>query len=152
MANNYKNCHYKSAIQFQSTALQNILATTLVTNPLALTFGDKVTDTGVAIELGNTSAEIETSGLYRISANIGFDGVTAGVITFAFTLNGQVMPETIRTIDAVAGVAEVIPIETIRALHTCCGIEDYTIGVIAYSDGTGVGNVVRLSGNVVKLA
>lgn len=152
MSNRYKTKCYKSAVQFYNSSLQEITETDTVTSPVILALGSRVTDTGIAIDFNAFDADIEASGLYRISATIDVLGVTAGDITFAIAQNGQVLPETLNTITAVAGISELISFETIRAINVCCGQTDHNFSIVAFSDGTGVATVERLSGNVVKLA
>lgn len=147
-----RNRNLRSAIQFYNASAQPIAATNLISNPLQFALGNKVTDTGSAIELDAFGIDIESSGLYRISADIDVAGIAAGDITFALTLDGQIMPETIRVITMVANITKVFSIETIRSLGVCCSITDHNISVIAYSDGTATGTVTRLSGNAIKLA
>lgn len=150
--NRYKTRNYKSAVQFYNSTSQEILATDIASSPVILALGSRVTDTGIAIDLNSLDIDVEATGLYRISATLDVLGVTAGDVTFAIALNGQILPETINTITAVAEISELITFETIRALHVCCGQTDYNFSIVAYSDGTGVATVERLSGNAVKLA
>lgn len=152
MGNRYKTTHYKSSVQFYGTTPQDILATTLITNPLTLALGNRVTDTGCAIDFRTNDISIESNGLYRASADVEVVGTTAGDVTFALTLNGEILPETLRTVTLVAGASQIVPLETVRNLNTCCQFTSRNIGIIAFSDGTGVGTVTRLSGNVIKLA
>ena len=146
------NRNYKSAVQFYDSTQQPILATNLVANPVVFDFGTKVTDTGCAIDLDGNTIEIDASGLYRISADINVVGVTAGNLTFAMTLDGNILPETIRTQTMIAGNTMTVPIETIRRVSTCAAFDRHNFGIIAYSDATGAGTVTRISGNAVKLA
>lgn len=150
--NTFKKPHYKSAVQFYNATPQPIATTSLIANPVSMLLGNKVTDTGVAIDLMSNGVSVETTGLYRISADVNLVGTVAGDLTFALALNGEILPETIRTITAVAGASIVVPMETVRRLHTCYNFDEYSISVIAYSDGTGTGTVNRVSGNVVKQA
>lgn len=150
--NKYKNKNYKSAIQFFNSSPQEILATSLITNPITLSLGTKVTDTGIAIDFNTNSFDIESSGLYRISVTLDVLGVTPGDVSFAIALNGEILPETINTITAVAGISELISFETIRTVRACCALTDFSFSVVAFSDGTGVATVEKLSGNAVKLA
>lgn len=150
--NRYKCKNYKSAIQFNNTTSQTVAATDIVSNPVILALGSRITDTGVALDFNSQDIQVETSGLYRISANLDILGVTAGDITYAIAVNGNILPETIRTITAVAGISEIVPTETIRELDTCCAISDYNITLVAFSDGTGAATIERVSGNVLKLA
>ena len=114
--------------------------------------GTRVTDTGVAIDFNSFDIDVENSGLYRISVALDVLGVTAGDVTFAIALNGQILPETISTISAVAGISELVSFETIRVINTCCVNNDFNFSIVAYSDGTGEATVERLSGNTLKLA
>lgn len=152
MTNRYKTKCYKSAVQFFNTTDQPILATNTIVNPVTLALGSRVTDTGIAIDFNAFDVDVEASGLYRISANIDSLGVTGGDITFAIAENGIILPETITTITAVADISKLAPLETIRTVNVCCGNIDHNFSVIAYSDGTGVATVTRISGNMVKLA
>ena len=68
------------------------------------------------------------------------------------TVKGEILPETLRTVTLVAGASQIVPLETVRNLNTCCQFTSRNIGIIAFSDGTGVGTVTRVSGNVIKLA
>lgn len=149
--NRYKDTHYKSTTQFYNTAVQNVLATNLVGNPLTLNLGGEVTDTGCAINFQQTLIDIESRGLYDVDIDLIVEGVTAGDVTLAITNNGVILPETVRTLNVVATVAEVITLGTVRLFNVCCGA-DTNLRVIAYSDGTGVANVNLVSGSVVKLA
>ena len=149
----YKNRNYKSAMQFFNTADQDILATNTVTNPVVVDLGGTVTDTGCAFDFNARRVQVNTSGLYRFSANVNIAGITAGLVTVAMTLDGVVLPETLKTVNiGVAGTERDLQIETIRRLSTCCNIEDHNIGIIVYSDGTAVGTVDNVSGNALKLA
>lgn len=150
--NRYKSKNYKSAVQTFNTTAQPIVATDIDTSPVVIALGTKVTDTGVAIDYESNGVDIEASGLYRFSANIDVLGVTAGDVAFAFTMNGQVLPESLATITAVAEISELVAIETIRAINLCCAVSDANIGIIAYSDGTGAATIERISFNAVKLA
>lgn len=152
MTSRYKNKNYKSAVQFYGSAPQEILATALVTQPIILSLGTKVTDTGCAIDFNSNSVEIEASGLYRISVSLDVLGVTAGDITFAIALNGEILPETLNTITAVAGSSELVSFETIRTINLCCALTEANFTIVAFSDGTGVATVRRVSGNALKLA
>ena len=134
MGNRYKTTHYKSSVQFYGTTPQEILATTLITNPLTLALGNRVTDTGCAIDFGANDISIESNGLYRASADVEVVGTTAGDVTFALTLNGEILPETLRTVTLVAGASQIVPLETVRNLNTCCQFASRNIGIIAFSD------------------
>lgn len=146
-----KNSNYKSSVQFFSSAQQPILATNLIANPVTFDLGTKVTDTGCAIEVDDGTITIESSGLYRISADINVAGVTAGNLTFAMTMDGNVLPETVRTQTMIAGNTMTVSMETVRRISTCSAFDRHIIGIIAYSDATGAGTVTRISGNAVKL-
>lgn len=152
MTNRYKTKCYKSAVQFLNTTDQPILATNTITNPVTLALGGRITDTGIAIDFNAYDLDVEASGLYRISVNLDSLGVTDGDITFAIAENGIILPETINTITAVAGITKLASFETIRAINVCCGRLDHNFSIVAYSDGTGVATVTRLAGNMVKLA
>ena len=152
MSNRYKCRNYKSAVQFYNQGTQAIENTDLVVNPIILALGTRVTDTGVAIDFNSFDVGVENSGLYRISVALDVLGVTAGDVTFAIALNGQILPETISTITAVAGISELVSFETIRVINTCCVNNDFNFSIVAYSDGTGEATVERLSGNALKLA
>lgn len=152
MTNRYKTKCYKSAIQFYNTTDQPILATNTIVNPVTLALGARVTDTGIAIDFNAFDLDVEVSGLYRISINLDSLGVTGGDITFAIAENGQILPETISTITAVADITKLASFETIRAINVCNGNADHNFSLIAFSDGTGVATVTRLAGNIVKLA
>lgn len=152
MANRYKTKCYKSAVQFYNTTDQPILATNTITNPVTLALGARVTDTGVAIDFNAFDLDVEASGLYRISVNLDSLGVTGGDITFAIAENGVILPETLSTITAVADITKLASFETIRTVNTCYGVPDHNFSLVAFSDGTGVATVTRLSGNIVKLA
>lgn len=148
----HKCAHYKSALQFYNTTSQDILATNTATNPVIFALGSRVTDTGVSLDFSSFDVNVEASGLYRISVNLDVLGTTAGDITFAIAEDGVILPETISTITAVAEISELISFETIREVSVCCGNREHSFTIIAFSDGTGVAEVQRLSGNVVKLA
>lgn len=151
--NRYKNKNYKSAVEFYNTATQTLAVTNTAANPLTLNLvGTVVTNTGVAIDLEQSAIDIECSGLYRVYADIEFTSTAAGVITMALTLDGNILPETIkvRTVGATGTIF--IPTETIRRLATCCALERHTFGLIIYSDGAAAGTIGRVSGNAVKLA
>ena len=60
MGNRYKTTHYKSSVQFYGNTPQEILATTLITNPLTLALGNRVTDTGCAIDFCANDISIES--------------------------------------------------------------------------------------------
>lgn len=153
MANRYKNRNYKSAVEFYNNATQTLAVTNTVANPLSLNFlGNLVTNTGIAIDIETNAIDIECSGLYRIYSDIEFTSTAAGVITMALTLDGVVLPETVknRTVGATGTIF--IPTETIRALNVCNTINQHSIGLIIYSDGVATGTVNRVSGNAVKLA
>ena len=150
--NKYRSKNYKSSMQFVNAVAQTIPATNTVINPVVLALGNKVTDTGVAFELGNNGVYVGCSGLYRISAVVNVTGDTGGDITFALALNGEVLPETVTTITMVDGVAKEVSMETIRPINVCNTFGEYVYSVIAYSDATGVGTVNRVSGNALKLA
>lgn len=151
--NKYKNKNYKSAVEFYNTATQTLATTNTATNPLTLNLvGNVVTNTGVAIDLEANAIDIECSGLYRVYADIEFTSTAGGIITMALTLNGEILPETIKTRTVGATGTIFIPTETIRRLHTCCTLDQYNFGLILYTDGTATGTVGRVSGNAVKLA
>ena len=152
MVNNCKNSHYKSAVEFYTATLQALPVTALVANPITLNIGNRVTDTGVAFETTSNGVYIETSGLYRAKADIEVEGTTAGDVTFALALNGEILPETLRTVTLVADASQIVPLETVRRLFTCCQVGEWNISVVAFSDGTAVGTVNRVSGNIIKLA
>lgn len=152
MSNRYKCKNYKSAVQFYNSTAQEITATDIVTSPVILALGTRVTDTGIATDFNAFDVDIDASGLFRISADIDVLGVTAGDISFGIALNGQILPETLSTITAVADISEIIHFETIRTINVCYGLDEHTFSIVAYSDGTGVATVERLSGNAVKLA
>lgn len=150
--NRYKNEHYKSAVQFYNSTSQPIVATDTITTPVILSLGSRVTDTGCAIDFNSLDIDMEASGLYRISATLDVLGVTGGDVSFAIALNGQILPETLNTITAVAGISELISFETIRLVNICCANNDFNFSIVAFSDGTGAATVEKLSGNAVKLA
>lgn len=148
--NKYKTKTHKSALQTYNNTTQAIAATAIITNPVTLTLGNKVTDTGCAFTLGNSAVYAGCNGLYSFSANIEVDGVTDGDITFAIALNGEPLPETIRTISMVAGINKVLPLRTERVINTCNIFAEYNFSILAWSDGTGAGTVTRVSTTSVK--
>lgn len=150
--NRYKTKNYKSAVQFFNSSPQEVLATNIITSPVILALGTSVADTGVAIDFNSFDVGVDVSGLYRVSANIDVLGVTPGDVSFAIALNGQILPETLNTITAVAGISELLSFETIRPLNVCCANNNYSFSIVAFSDGTGVATVEKVAGNVVKLA
>lgn len=147
-----KTRNHKSSIQFVNATEQTIAATNIISNPLVLALGNKVTDTGVAFELGNNAVYVGCSGLYRVSAMVNVTGDTGGNITFALALNGEILPETLTTITMVDDVAKEVSLESIRPINVCNTFGEYTFSVVAYSDATGVGTVNRVAGNALKLA
>lgn len=150
--NKYKNRNYKSALQFYSATQQPLAATNLIANPITVSLGAKVTDTGLAFEMDNNTISVECSGLYKITADVNIVGETAGEVYFAIALNGIVLPETIRTITTAADIYREIHTGTVRAINLCNVLSEYNITVIAWSDGTGTTTIDRVAGNIVKLA
>lgn len=151
--NKYKNKNYKSAVEFYNTVTQTLATTNTATNPLTLNLvSSTVTNTGVAIDLEPSAIDIECSGLYRVYADIEFTSTAAGIITMALTLDGVVLPETIkvRTVGTTGSIF--VATETIRRVQTCCALEQHRFGVVVYSDGAATGTIDRVSGNAVKLA
>lgn len=148
--NKYKNKNYKSAVQTFNTATQPITATDVITNYVTLALGNKVTDTGMALEVGNNGVYVECSGLYRVDAIVNVDGTTGGQIFFALAMNGEVLPETIEEVTMVADVTKVVPLKTERVINICNTFGEYNFSVLAWSDGTAVGDVIRVSMTVVK--
>lgn len=144
---NMKNSHYKSSSEFYNTATQTVGATV---TPLALT-GSEITDTGVSICLQNDAIRIEHSGLYRIHGTINFNATTAGSVTAQMYLNGLPMSETARIITAAVG-NNLIEFDTIRSFRTMCGQSPQNIQFMIMTDGTAVGSVTFVSGNVIKEA
>ena len=151
--NKYKNKNYKSSMQFFNTVAQDIASTSIVINPVIVDIGETVTDTGCAFDFSARRVQVNAHGLYRFSANVNILGGTAGLVTVAMTLDGVVIPETIKTVDIGSATTEVeVSVETIRRLNTCCNYSGHSIGLIAYSDGTAVGIIDSVSGNALKLA
>lgn len=148
----YKNRNYKSAIQFYNATPQLITVDSLVTNPLTLAIGNIVTDTGCAFSVFNNGIYTDVSGLYGIDVDVNLEGTVAGEITFAIALNGEILPETLRTVTTVADAFQTLHMSTVRPLNVCNTFGQYNYSVVAFSDGTATGTVQRVSGNVVKLA
>ncbi len=142
-----KDRHYKSSAQFYNTATQTIGSTMA---PLNL-IGTEVTDSGVSLETSANAIEIQHSGLYRITADVGVNATTAGNITIQLYQNGVPMSETVRIITASVGY-HLVSINTIRQFKTFCGQNPASIQVMAMTDGTAVGNVTFISGNALKEA
>ena len=94
--NRCKNSHYKSAVQFNNTAVQDVTVDVTATAPLTVALGTKITDTGVSLDLDGNAIDVEHSGLYRLSADFNVLGTTAGRLGVALTLDGQVLIETVR--------------------------------------------------------
>lgn len=151
--NKYKNRNYKSALQTYNGASQQILATNIITNPVVLNLGSKITDTGCGFDYCNGSiVNIETSGLFKFESQIEIIATTGGTFTAAMVLDGVVLPETVRMIGVATGGVGQIPLATLRGLKTCCNIDEHNISVIVYSEGTAVGSVNNVAFNAVKLA
>ena len=150
--NKYKNRNYKSALQYFNTTAQAVAATDLAVNPVIIDLGATVTDTGAAFDFKGRSFDVCYSGLYAFETDITIDGTAAGDVTFAIVLDGVVLPETVRTITQVADVEKVVHLSTVRQLKTCCSISEHNVYLIAYSDGTGTGTIVQVSGNAIKEA
>ena len=151
--NKNKNRNYKSALQFYNLTSQAIATTNILTNPLVLNLGQSTTDTGCAFDFNARSISVNVGGLFRFSSDVSIETTAAGELTIAMTLDGNVIPETLKTVAVTATTtASIIHLETIKSLKTCCSVENHNIGVIVISDGTVVGNVVDVSGNALKLA
>lgn len=151
--NKNKNRNYKSALQFYNSISQEIAATNILTNPLVLDLGLSTTDTGCAFDFNSRNINVNVGGLFRFSSDVSIETTAAGNLTIAMTLDGNVIPETVKTVTVTATTtASVIHLETIKSLKTCCGVENHNIGIVVISDGTVVGNVVDVSGNALKLA
>ena len=148
-----KNRNYKSALQFYNRTSQAIAVTNIVSNPLVVDFGTAVTDTGCAFDFNARNINVKVGGLFRFSSDVSIETTAAGDLVIAMTLDGNVIPETVKTLTVTATTtASVIHLETIRQLKTCCNVDSHNIGVIAVSDGTVVGTIVDVSGNALKLA
>lgn len=148
--NKYKQKNYKSALQTYNNANQDVEATSLITTPVSLALGNKVTDTGCAFQLGNNGVYVSYSGLYRVDANIEAEGTADGDVSFAITLNGEILPETTRTITMETAITKALSLKTERVINICNTFGEYVFGVVAWSDGTGTSTVTRVSTTVVK--
>lgn len=150
--NRYKNRNYKSAIQFYNVTPQLLTVDSVVTNPLTLAIGNIVTDTGCAFSVFNNNVNVDVSGLYNIDVDVNLEGTVAGEVTFAIALNGEILPETLRTVTTVADAWQVIHLGTERLINICNTFGQYNLSVVAFSDGTATGTIQRVSGNITKMA
>ena len=151
--NKYKNKNYKSALQYFNTVPQTVAATTTAIAPYIVDLGGTVTDTGCAFDFKGRSFDVDYSGLYHFGNTISLAGTATGILAVAITLDGIPLPETNKLVTVGAGVVTDIYIDTRRALKTCCGISNHTIGLAIYStDATGAATITNISGNALKLA
>ena len=141
----------KSTIAFVNSAAQPIAATNTIVNPVVLALGSKVSNTGIALDLDSNAISVDASGIYRIAANVDILGTTAGDITFAIAMDGNILPESIATITMVVDIAKLLAIEVVRPINVCNAFTEHNFSLVAYSGGTGAGTVTRVSGNAIKL-
>lgn len=137
-------CYQKSAQQAYNTTTQAYEATGTTLN-LAGTVG---TDCGCSIETNISNLEIESSGLYYISADVTSTPTAAGAQVIQFYNNGVAMPSSIATDTTTTGSTITQHIETIQAFSACCTIKPLIS--LRISGATGDVNYVRIS--AVKLA
>lgn len=148
----YKNKNYKSAVQLYNSTPQLLTVDSLITNTLTVALGNKVTDTGCALEYSNNAVYVECNGIYNVDVDINIEGTVAGEVTFAIALNGEILPETIRTVTTVADAFQTIHTGTERVINICNTFGEYNFSVVAFSDGTATATIARVSGNVTKMA
>lgn len=141
-----KNPHYKSTSEFYNATTQKLTSTA---TPLNL-IGTQVTNTGVAVDTSGTTIDIKYSGTYAVSASVIADITTAGDVTVQLYANGVPLPETLRTVTMAVG-NNVIDIDTVRFFKASCA-DSTQVQIYINTDGTAVGNVSMVSGNIVKLA
>ncbi len=141
-----KNPHYKSTSEFY-----NATAQTLTSNAAPLNLiGSQVTNTGVAVDTSGTTIDIKYSGTYAVKASVIADITTAGDVTVQLYANGVPLPETLRTVTLAVG-NNAIDIDTVRFFKASCA-DSAQVQIYVNTDGTAVGSVAMISGNVVKLA
>lgn len=142
----YKSSFYKSTLQFMNTTSQTISSTTS-----QLTLGSNVIgNTGVALNLNTDSISALYSGTYEITVKLTVNTTTTGNVIAQLYSNNVALPETMSITTLPTGYSE-ITLNTVRTLETSCS-SPTNISVHIKSDGTAVGDVVNISGNMVKLA
>ena len=141
-----KNPHYKSTVEFFNNVAQTLSSTESALNLI----GTEVTNTGIAINVNGNSVNIKYPGTYRLHASVSVDITTAGDITAQIYMNGVALPETLKTMTMTVGNS-IIDIDTIRFINSNC-TESTQMQLLIKTDGTAVGSVELLSGNVEKLA
>ena len=150
--NRYKNRNYKSALQYFNTTAQAIAVTDVITNPLLVDLGLATTNTGVAFDFNGNEFDVDFSGLYQFMNEVSITGTTAGDVFVGLTIDGVLVPETLRQQTLVVGATVTVPLTLIKQLSTCCANTNKSIRLIVYSDGTATGTISRVSGNALKLA
>lgn len=137
--------NYRSSNQFYNNTTQ-----ALTDSSSSLEISNNITTkTGVAISNYGSGIAFKYPGLYRVNVAVTANATTAGVLTFQLYLNGEPLPDTLKTITVPVGYA-IIELNVVKYIKAC-GCSNPRIQLYAKTDGTAVANVVLISGNAVKL-
>ncbi len=145
--NKHKTCHDKSCQRYYNTTAQAFVADQTITLQIA---GNRVVDSGVAIDTDVSTFSVSKSGLYHIVADAIVLTTTAGSGTLRILKNGVPLPCSARLVSLPLGAATEIHTETEIILDCCCcGSNTFSFEFVS---DTAVGSVISLCTGVLKLA
>lgn len=141
-----KSCHDKSCARYYNNTPQAFAAGV----PLQLAIGNRVVDSGIAIEPVALGYNTVKAGLYHLAADVVATATTPGTGTFAIYMDGVILPCTVRNISLYAGVNE-IHSETDLSLRGCCCDVEHSFTYVL-TTAAAVGTVDMFCTGVLKLA
>lgn len=145
-SNRHKTCRDKSCQRYYNNNPQAFIAGQTVN----IQMGNRVVDTGVAIETQGQSMTTLKTGLYRISADAVITATAASTGVFQVYMDGVPLPCTLRDLTLVAG-SNPVHTETDLVLDGCCCDVTHTFTFVFVS-GTAVGNIAEFCAGILKLA
>lgn len=144
--NKHKSCHDKSCQRFYNTAAQIFAVDQTITLQIA---GNRVVDSGIAIDTDVSSFNVSKPGLYHIVADAIVLATTAGSGTLRVLMNGVALPCSARLVSLPLGNAVEIHTETEIRIDCCCGNNTFAF---EFESDTAAGSVVSLCTGMLKLA
>lgn len=143
----HKTCRDKSCQRYYNNNSQAFAAGQAITLQVA---GNRVVDTGVAIETQGQSMTTLKTGLYHIAADIVATVTAASTGTFQVYMDGVPLPCTLKPLNFIAG-ANPVHAETDLELDGCCCDVTHTFTFV-FTSGTAVGNITEFCAGILKLA
>lgn len=143
-----KTCHDKSCQRYYNNNPQTLTAGGTLQLTIA---GNRVVDSGIAIETEPQNFTTVKTGLYHIAGDIVINATAVGIATYAVYMDGVMMPCTLKTVTLNAGDTAIHTETDIRIEACCCNV-NHSFAFVLASDGNLAGAVIESCHGMLKLA